>query len=205
MVDKFCYLGDMLDAGGSAESAFITRVKCGWKKFRELRPLLCSKVVSLKVKGSLFKSCVQTVLLYGSETWPAKAEDIQRLDRTESAMIRWMCGSSVDDNSSSARLRSKLGITPITELVSRGRLRWFGHVSRKDEADWLKRVQTLAVDPHGASLSGRPPMSWSAAVKGDLRAYHLNIEDTRDRDRWRDAIAGCLVQPMQHGKRTINE
>ena len=88
VVDKFCYLGDMLDAGGSAESASITRVKCGWKKFRELRPLLCSKVVSLKVKGSLFKSCVQTVLLYGSETWPAKAEDIQRLDRTESAMIR---------------------------------------------------------------------------------------------------------------------
>ena len=106
-----------------------------------------------------------------------------------------MCGSSVDDNSSSARLRSKLGITPITELVSRGRLRWFGHVSRKDEADWLKRVQTLAVDPRGASLRDRPLMTWSEAVRGDLRTYHLNIEDTRDRDRWRDAIAGG-VQPM---------
>merc|ERR1711954_601866 len=58
VVDKFCYLGDMLDASGGAESASITRVKCGWKKFRELRPLLCSKAVSLKVKGSLFKSCV---------------------------------------------------------------------------------------------------------------------------------------------------
>ena len=115
----------------------------------------------LKLATSDKNKSAGMVLLYGSETWPAKSEDIQRLDRTESAMIRWMCGSSVDDNSSSARLRSKLGITPITELVSRGRLRWFGHVSRKDEADWLKRVQNLVVDPRGASLRSRPPKSWS--------------------------------------------
>ena len=126
---------------------------------------------------------MQTVLLYGSETWPAKSEDIQRLDRTETAMIRWMCGSSVGDNSSSDILRSKLGITPITVLVSRGRLRWFGHVSRKDETDWLRRVQTLEVDPRGASLRGRPPKSWSEAVRGDLRDYCLNIRDTWDREK----------------------
>ena len=159
----------------------ITRVKCGWKKFN---------------------FCVQTILLYGSETWPAKSEDIQRLDRTESAMIRWMCGSSAGDNSSSAGLRTKLGITPITELVFQGRLRWFGHVSRKDDSDWLRRVQALEVDSCGASLRGRPPKSWSEAVKGDLRDYRLNIRDTWDRDKWRDAIATRKVQPMQHGKRT---
>ena len=32
--DKFCYLGDMLDAGGGAESSTVTRVRSGWKKFR---------------------------------------------------------------------------------------------------------------------------------------------------------------------------
>ena len=100
-------------------------------------------------------------------------------------MIRWMCGSSVGENSPSAELRSKLGIAPITELVSR----WFGHVSRKDESDWLRKVQALEVDSRGASLRGRPPKSWSEAVKGDLKKYHLDIEDTRDRDKWRDLIA----------------
>ena len=34
VVDKFCYLGDMLDAGGGAESSTITRVRSGWKKFK---------------------------------------------------------------------------------------------------------------------------------------------------------------------------
>ena len=176
-------------------------MQCGWKKFRELKPLLCSKTVSLKVKGSLFKSCVQTVLLCGSENWPAKPEVIQRLDRTESAMIRLMCSSSFVDNSFSAELRSKLGITLITELVSRGRLCWFGHVSRKTESFWSRRVQALEVDSRGVSLRGRPPKSWSEAVKGDLGKYHLNIEDTRDGGRWRDSIAMRTVQPMQHGYR----
>ena len=29
VVDKFCYLGDMLDAGGGT----VTRVRSGWEKF----------------------------------------------------------------------------------------------------------------------------------------------------------------------------
>ena len=35
VVDKFCYLDDMVDAGG-AESSTITRVRSGWEKFRTL-------------------------------------------------------------------------------------------------------------------------------------------------------------------------
>ena len=36
VVDRFCYLGDVLDAGGGAESCTIIRVRSVWKKFREL-------------------------------------------------------------------------------------------------------------------------------------------------------------------------
>ena len=37
-VDKFCYLGDMLDADGEHDSAVTTRVRSAWKKFREYLP-----------------------------------------------------------------------------------------------------------------------------------------------------------------------
>ena len=36
VVASFCYLGDMLSAGGGCEMAVTTRVKAAWKKFREL-------------------------------------------------------------------------------------------------------------------------------------------------------------------------
>ena len=42
VVASFCYLGDMLSAGGGCEMAVTTRVKTAWNKFRELLPVLTS-------------------------------------------------------------------------------------------------------------------------------------------------------------------
>ena len=92
VVDRFCYQGDMLDAGGGAESSIITRVRSGRKRFRELLPLFTTKATSLKVRGDLYASCECSVVLYGSETWPVNVVDSQRLHRNEMSMIRWMCG-----------------------------------------------------------------------------------------------------------------
>ena len=91
-VEKFCYLGDMIGAGGGAEEASRARVRCAWAKFRELAPILTSRGASLKVKGKVFRACIQRVLVYDSETWPMKMDDLQRLERTDRMMIRWMCG-----------------------------------------------------------------------------------------------------------------
>jgi len=47
-VDKFCYLGDTIGAGGGAEEAVRARVRCAWAKFKELAPVLTSRGASLK-------------------------------------------------------------------------------------------------------------------------------------------------------------
>ena len=39
-VRKFCYLGDMLNGEEGSSLASISRVRCGWKKFRELSGIL---------------------------------------------------------------------------------------------------------------------------------------------------------------------
>ena len=78
-VDKFFYIGIMLSAGGGAEASSITRIRIGWKKFRELLPLLTSRVFSHKMKGNIYKACVSSAMLDRSETWPVKIEDTCRL------------------------------------------------------------------------------------------------------------------------------
>jgi len=40
LVDKFCYLGDMLSVDGDADAAVEARIQIGWNKFRQLVPLL---------------------------------------------------------------------------------------------------------------------------------------------------------------------
>jgi len=47
LVDKFCYLGDMLSVDGDADAAVETRNRIGWNKFRQLLPLLTNKDISL--------------------------------------------------------------------------------------------------------------------------------------------------------------
>ena len=42
-VDKFCYVVDMIGAGGGMEEAARNRVRCAWGKFNELAPILISR------------------------------------------------------------------------------------------------------------------------------------------------------------------
>jgi len=109
-VDKFCYLGDMLDADGRCDSAVTARVRSAWKKFREYLPILTGKGFSLKLKGKVYATCVTSCLMHGSETWPMKVEHELKMNRTEMSMIRWMCGVKLNERKKSEELKRTLMI-----------------------------------------------------------------------------------------------
>ena len=91
-VDKFCYLGDMLDADGGCDSAVTARVRSAWKQFREYILILTGQGFSLKLKGKVYATCVRSCLMHSIETWPMKVEHELKMNCTEMSMIRWMCG-----------------------------------------------------------------------------------------------------------------
>ena len=186
-VDKFCYLGDMLSAGGGAEEAAKTRVRSAWGKFNELAPILTKRGASMKLKGRIYDACVQRVLVYGSETWGMKAEDLAKLMRTERMMVRRMCGVSLKDRKRSDELLSRLGIECVEKKIQRGRLRWFGHVERKNEEDWVKKCTKLNVD--GMVGRGAPRKMWKC-VDEDMRSMGIKVCVAQDRCAWRNAIRG---------------
>ena len=188
VVDKFCYLGDVIGKGGGAEEASRARVRCAWGKFRDLRMLLTARGASLRVKGKIYRACVQRVLVYGSETWPMKAVDMRRLVRTENSMVRWMSGVTLKDRRKSEELRRGLGIESVDSVVSRGMLRWFGHVERKEADDWVSKCRHLEVG--GGVRKGGSRKTWMKCVKDDMRKRGLKKEDAQDRTYWRDSIVG---------------
>jgi len=102
LLDKFCYLGDLIGAGGGAEEASRARVHYVSAKFRELAPVLTSKGASLEVKGKVYRVGIQSVLGYASETWAMKVEDMARLERMERIMVRWICGVHMKSRTASA-------------------------------------------------------------------------------------------------------
>src|SRR5213080_962493 len=102
-------------------------------------------------------------MVYGSETWPAKVEDMQHLERTERMMMRWMCGVRLKDRVASERLREQLVVDSVFDVVRVGRLRWFGHVMRKSDDEWVKKCQSIELV--SKTSRGRSKKIWRVCNK----------------------------------------
>src|SRR5437899_11938349 len=156
--------------------------------------LLTARGASLRVKGKIYRACVKRVLGYGNETWLMKVNDIQRLVRTENSMVRWMSGVTLKDRRPSEELRLGLGIEGVGEVVRRGRLRWFGHVKRKEADDWVSKCRNLEVV--GRVRKGRPRMTWMECVKEDMKECGLKKEVTQDKSVWSRSIVGKVKRAI---------
>jgi hypothetical protein len=69
--------------------------------------------------------------------------------------------------------------------VRRGRLRWFGHIERKDKDDWVSSCRELVVD--GSRGRGRGRKTWLEGVE-EMRKRKLHREDAQDRQKWRNLL-----------------
>ena len=185
-VEKFCYLGDVLRSDGGAESAVIQRGRSGWKKFREIEPLLTARGISFRLRGRLYEACVRTAMVYGSETWEMKKDLEEMMERTEKSMLRRMFGLEVDVPVE--EMRERLGIVGVKEAMRRNRLRWYGHVARKEEDDWVRKSMEMQVA--GSRMRGRPRKTWRETVREDMREKGLRESDVDDRVTWRNRVMG---------------
>ena len=133
VVASFCYLGDMLSAGGGCEIAVTTRVKTAWKKFRKLLPVLTSRHLSYKTRGHVYSSCIRSAMLHASDTWPLTKMNLQRNDR---AMIGQICSIKPGDVATvrSRKLLAKLELEDLDLILRERRLSWFGHVEHSSGA-----------------------------------------------------------------------
>ena len=176
----------MLSAGSGAEASSVTCTKCAWKKFREMLPILSSHTFSLKKKGFFYQACVRPVLLYGSETWPVKEEDLVRLHCTEMSMLHWMSHATFKDRIPSKNLLTKYDLLPGRRIVQRNRLCWFGHVMRMDNDNWVEKCMTLKV--YGRRNPGRSKKTWEQVIASDLRELGVTRSLAQDRLNWRKTI-----------------
>ena len=69
-------------------------------------------------------------MLYGSETWYLRENEMAILRRTEKkAMMRAMCGVKMIEKRRTQELMSLLGLKDTLDgLAAASRVRWYGHV-----------------------------------------------------------------------------
>ena len=82
ILEKLPYLGDTIQARGSAVDSVITRLRSEWSMFRDLVSLLASGGFPVGAEG-IYSTCACSIRLYGIETWPVKEEAEIRLERND--------------------------------------------------------------------------------------------------------------------------
>jgi len=98
-------------------------------------------------------------------------------------MLRWILGLTLRDKKRNDDIRRIFGVACITDKVREARLRWFGHVQRREEEDCVKRI--LEADVRGQRSRGRQSKRWIDVVKYNMKDLRVDLMDMENRAEWR--------------------
>ena len=80
-------------------------------------------IISLRVKGKVYKTVVRPAMMYGAETWAVKKAQEKKLDVAEMRMLRWMSGVTKLDRIRNERIRGTTKVGEISKKVQESRLK----------------------------------------------------------------------------------
>ena len=186
-VGDFKYLGSYVV---SSTKDIQVRKAQAWKALESL-DVFWKSDMSRKVKTKIFRTAVEPVLLYGSETWTLKVSDSTRLDGVYTRMLRRVYNISWESHTTNTVLYG--GIPPLTMTIKKRRLRFAGHLQRHDD----QPVHELLFwqPTHGKRYRGRPYKTFPDVLYKDTGLNKLELRKImHDRKEWR-AWVEKLVDP----------
>ena len=81
VLDRSCYLVEMITPGGDCKAATLISHRTVWVNFKELLPLPLSRCLSLSTR--VFALCVWSALFRASECWAIKKDVLFRLRKRQ--------------------------------------------------------------------------------------------------------------------------
>ena len=142
---KFKYLGSYIDSDLTCDEDILHRLDQARKAFWRLASTVWDvNQLTLGTKIAVYRACVLSVLLYGSETWTVGWLMKRKLKvfhmmclRKISGVTRW---AQQRDGLPNDHVMKFLGVPTIEELLHQNRLRWMGHVARMDNSRMPKQA-----------------------------------------------------------------
>ena len=145
-----------------------------------------------KLKIRLFLATVESVLLYGSETWTVDKSLQKRLDGCYTRMLRMALDISWTQKLTNIQLYGEL--PPVSSKVAHRRMLIAGHCVRHPEEEASKLV--LWQPKRGKRNKGRQAVTYIDTLMEDTGID--NVEELRtammDRKEWRSRAASRRAQ-----------
>ena len=185
-VEDFKYLGSTVQSNGECGKEVKKRVQAGWYGWRKVSGVMCDRRVSAKMKGKVYKTVVRPAMLFGLETVSLRKRQETELEVAEMKMLRFSLGVTRKDRIRNEYIRGTAHVRGFGDKVREARLRWFGHVQRRDSEHIGRRM--LSFELPGRRPRGRPKRRFMDVVKEDMKVVGVREEDAKDRARWRQLI-----------------
>ena len=106
-------------------------------------------------------------MTYGTECWTMKKKDEMLVNKTDMRMLRWIQGVSLREHKRNEDIREAATVQPISTHLMQKRLRWYGHVSRRDDSHMARTVLDMVVE--GVRPRGRPQLRYMDTIRRDLK------------------------------------
>ncbi|KAK3543159.1 hypothetical protein QTP70_011954 [Hemibagrus guttatus] len=137
-VQEFKYLGSTVQSNGECGKEVKKRVQAGWNGWRKVSGVLCDQKISARIKGKVYRTVVRPAMLYGLETVSLRKRQESELEVAELKMLRFSLGVTRLDRIRNEFIRGTAHVGRLGDKVRETRLRWFGHVQRRDNTTALR-------------------------------------------------------------------
>ena len=107
-------------------------------------------------------------------------------DRVPDLPLSKLAGLTTDGAIRNEHIRSTVKVEQLGMKMREGRLRWYGHVMRRDQ-EYVGR-KMMEMELPGKRRRGRPKRRFLDAVKEDMREVGVKETDVEDRKIWRMMI-----------------
>ena len=108
------------------------------------------------------------------------------MEVAEMKMLRFAMGVTRKDKIRNENIRSTVKVEQLGMKMREGRLRWYGHVMRRDQ-EYVGR-KMMEMELPGKRRRGRPKRRFLDAVKEDMQEVGVKETDVEDRKMWRMTI-----------------
>ena len=139
-----------------------------------------------QTKIKVFKACIETILLYGSESWIMNMSHSRKLNGTYTKMLRVVFNTPWWKHTTNEQL---YGLLPnVTTVVKCRRLSLAGHVVRSEEP----ASRLLLWNPDTKRRVGRPNVTLKKLIETETGLQGLElISAMKDRKFWRSNFVRC--------------
>ena len=177
---------------GSFKSRFVSCLQTQDKDVTVMTDVWYNRNILTRTKNRTYRAAVLTVLLYGSEIWTAIKNHVHRVEVFHQRCLRRIMRIKWFSNTINVIVLQRAGIENVATVISRNRLRWFGHVARNKDFIRTLAQQLLQWKPtHRKRSRDSPSKSWLDCVKEDCHVasgWNSNVEDmtiaAEDRKEW---------------------